>query len=199
MSNDFMYVDADTGKPINLPGAQSGGNSPSFIPSNHSTRQDKADLLDKIRPDAVVEVIKNKLMGYEFDESKKKWVKNSVYAEFALTEIGATQIANLMLGVSSQNVSLSNLKDREIKERLMSIARTAQYLCIENWKQYGIQSASQLHFVHEIVFSNTLVVLKQPEGEGIRRLLQGTIQESRVYNSQQNDKSGGLFQWIRRR
>ena len=54
---------------------------------------------------------------------------------------------------------------------------------------------SQFYFIHEIIFSNSLVVLKQPEGEGIRRLIQGTIQESRVYssNDEKEKRLRGLF------
>jgi len=107
-------------------------------------------------------------------------------------------IANLMLGVSSQNVSISNLKDREIKERVLSICKTAQYMALENWIEYGIKRRSQFYFIHELVFSNSLVVLKQPEGEGIRKLLAGTISESRVYSAnnddeRQNKKLLGMF------
>ena len=98
-----------------------------------------------------------------------------------------------MLGVSSQNVSLSSLKDREIKERCLSIAKTAQYMAVENWIEYGIKRKSQFYFIHEIVFSNSLVVLKQPEGEGIRKLLAGTISETRNYNANNDDESKRRF------
>jgi len=146
-------------------------------------RNDKADLLEKIRPDIIVEIIRHKLMGEEFDEKTKKWIVIEAMKDYALTRLGAEMIANLMLGVSSQNVSLSSLKDREIKERCLSISKTAQYMALENWIEYGIKRRSQFYFIHEIVFSNSLVVLKQPEGEGIRKLLAGTITENRNYNS----------------
>lgn len=195
MAEDFIYVDADTGKQVSPPQQQSG--QPSYIPSGQMQKTDKADLLDKIRPDAIVEIIRHKLLGEEFDEKTRKWVVNPAFKDFALTRVGAEQIANLMLGVSSQNVSISNLKDREIKERVLSIVKTAQYMAIENWVEYGIKRRSQFYFIHEIVFSNSLVVLKQPEGEGIRKLLAGTIQESRVY-SQAEQKEGGLKGLFRR-
>ena len=132
-------------------------------------------------------------------KDKKKWINNPEFKDFSLTKIGAEQIANLMLGVSSQNVSLSNLKDREIKERCLSIAKTAQYMALENWVEYGIKRKSQFYFINEIVFSNSLVVLKQPEGEGIRRLIAGTIQESRVYSSNEEKEGKRLLGLFRRR
>jgi len=183
--DEFAYVDADTGKPVSMPGQSSA----SYVPAGQTQRNDKADLLEKIRPDIVVDIIRHKLMGEEFDEATKKWTPIKAMKQYALTREGAEMIANLMLGVSSQNVSLSSLKDREIKERCLSIAKTAQYLALENWIEFGITRRSQFYFIHEIVFSNSLVVLKQPENEGIRKLLAGTISESRVYQASAPDTS----------
>ena len=117
MAESYMYVDADTGQPISMPQQQKGN---TYVPSGQTARGDKADLLEKIRPDAIVEIIRHKLMGEEFDTSTKKWVKIEALNDYALTRLGAEMIANLMLGVSSQNVSLSSLKDREIKSRCLS-------------------------------------------------------------------------------
>lgn len=199
MTNDnYMYVDADTGQPLNIPGSNSSGIQSSYIPTGQAYRGDKADLLDKIRPDVIVEIIRHKLQGEEYDEKTKKWVTNPAFKDFALTKVGAEQIANLMLGVSSQNVSISNLKDREIKERCLSISKTAQYMAIENWIEYGIHKKSQFYFIHEIVFSNSLVVLKQPEGEGIRKLLAGTLSEQRIYNQANEEGKKKLLGVFRR-
>jgi hypothetical protein len=158
---------------------------------------DKADLLDKIKPDAIVETIRHKLLGEECVNGT--WVKNPAIQNRALTETGAGDIANLMLGVSSQNVSLSKLNDHEIRERTLNIVKTAQYMCLKNWKEYGIKGADQLFFVHQIVMSNTLITLKQSEGEGIRKMIMGTISESRVQSeNRENNSMLNLFRSNRR-
>lgn len=149
---------------------------------------EKADLLEKIRPDAIVEVIQNKLMGLEFKNGE--WKENEALKRRALSKEGATDIANLMLSVSSQNVSISKLKDDEIKLRTKQIAKTAQRMCLNNWREYGISNEDQLFFVNEIVVSNTLITLKQSENEGIRRLLMGTIAEQSLSSTQ---SGGGVF------
>lgn len=190
----YAYVDADTGKPLSLPNQ----NNSSYVPSGQSQKGDKADLLEKIKPDLIVEIIRHKLMGEEFDQETKTWKPIEAMKDYALTRLGAEMIANLMLGVSSQNVSLSSLKDREIKERCLSIAKTAQYMALENWIEYGIKRRSQFYFIHEIVFSNSLVVLKQPEGEGIRKLLAGTISEVRSYSGEDHSDKKKLLGMFRR-
>jgi len=159
-------------------------------------QSEKADLLDRIRPDAIVEVIQNKLMGKEFRNGE--WQDNPVLKKRALTEQGAFEIANLMLSVSSQNVSISKLKDDEIRKRTREIVVTAQCMALDNWRDYGIKHCDQLRFIHQIVISNTLITLKQSEGEGIRKLLMGTIQEQSL-NQTANNGGGFMSNLFRRK
>ena len=130
---------------------------------------ERADLLDKIQPGKVVTEVYHRLLGESnFDGT---WMPDPDLASRSLTKRGAWDIATLMIPVSSQNVSLSKLKDHEIRARALSIAKTAQIMCLRNWRSYGIKGVDQLYFVHELVFSNTFITLKQPESEGIRVLL----------------------------
>jgi len=154
--------------------------------------QSKADLLDKIKPDLIVEVVRHRLMGEDFVNGE--WVIQKQLQDHALTPTGAWDIANLMLSVSSQNVSLSKLNDSEIKERTGNIVRTAQAMCMKNWKKYGIKGIDQLDFVHQIVMSNTFITLKQPEGAGIRKMIMGTTSENRII--QQRDANKDPSSWF---
>jgi hypothetical protein len=63
-------------------------------------------------------------------------------------------------------------------------------MCLRNWKEYGIKGTEQLWFVHEIIFSNSFITLKQPEGEGIRRMLGNTM--SGEIAPQETQSTGGL-------
>jgi len=188
METVIEYVD-ESGNPTSPPSGMANSNPRMNYPPA-TIRGEKADLLDKIKPDLIVEVIRHKLMGEEFLNGK--WVQNIRLKNRAISEVGAWDIANLMLGVSSQNVSLSKLKDHEIRERTFNICRTAQHLLIKNWKEYGITGTDQLDFIHQIIFSNTFITLKQPEGGGIRDLLKGTTQEQRSVVTSE-ERRGGLF------
>lgn len=132
---------------------------------------EKADLLDKINPNKVVINVFHKLLGEE--EVNGNWIKNPLLQQKALSLRGAWDIATLMTPVSSQNVALGKLNNNEIRLRALSIAKTAQMMCLRNWKEYNITGTDQLKFVHELVFSNTFITLKQSENEGIRRLIGG--------------------------
>lgn len=148
----------------------------------------RAELIDKIKPEAMVEIIRHKLLGEEFINDK--WIALPELKDRKLTQIGAWELANLMLGVSSINISISKLTDREIKERAFRIAKSAQYMLISNWREYGIYNVAQLYYVHEIIFSNTLAVLKQADEASIQDLLKATIYETRNVNTKQKEEGG---------
>lgn len=129
---------------------------------------ERADLLDKLQPSKIVEEIRHRLLGEDFVNGK--WVKQPYMKMRAISEVGAWEISLLMLPASSQNVSMTKFNSTQIVHRLINIARTAQKMCLRNWKEYNIRGVDQLWFVHEIVFTNTLASLNQPEGEGMRKL-----------------------------
>lgn len=174
---------------MNNPNYQEGYAPPLALPS------EKADLLDKIQPNLIIQVIFHRLLGEV--EINGKWIKDPAIQSRALTKKGAWDIATLMTPVSSQNVSLSKLKDNEIRARALSIAKTAQMMCLRNWKEYGIKGTDQLHFVHELVFSNTFITLKQPEGEGIRKLL-GNIGQGEIGYAPQEEQPSGMLGMFRK-
>lgn len=185
VEEEVIYVDEN-----NNPVAPPRGSTPSAsnYPPVQANKSDKGDILDKIKPDLIVEIIRHKLMGEELINGK--WTKIDVLQERAISPVGAWDISNLMLGASSQNVALSKLTNDEIRARSLSIAKTAQNMCLKNWKEYGIQGTDQLEFVHQIIFTNTFITLKQPQDGGIRDLIKGTTSEQRQVVSQEDNRRG---------
>ena len=171
---------------------QMDGGDQQLYPPMMQYPMNKADILDKIKPDLIVEIIRHRLMGEDFINGE--WVEIPALKQRALSSVGAWDLANLMLSVSSQNVALSKLNDEEIRSRTFEICKTAQNMCLKNWKVYGINGIDQLDFVHQIVYSNTFVTLKQPEGAGIRKMIIGTTAE--VRNIQQNEGKQSPSGWF---
>lgn len=130
---------------------------------------ERADVIDKIRPEKTVEEIRMRLLGKMKVDGE--WVAHSAMSKRALSEIGAWEISLLMLPASSQNTAMTKLDDTQIRARLLNLSKTAQKMCLRNWKEYNIKGIDQLHFVHEIVFTNTLASLNQPEGAGMRNFI----------------------------
>ncbi len=176
--------------------AQNEGQQEQYYPPVYSLNQQKADLLDKIKPDIIIEILRHRLMGEDLINGT--WVKLEELKSRALSSVGAWEITNLILGVSNQNTSISKLNDSEIRQRAVAIARQAQRSCLKNWREYGIKGIDQLGYVNEIVFSLALITLKQPEHGGIRSLISGITTEQRIINENQQEKKGALS-WLRRR
>lgn len=160
---------------------------PTIMPS------EKADLYDKINPQDIVDYLKFRLMGYEFDKQKQEWIKPTW--KKGLSEIGASEITTLMLPVSSKNVTISNLNDAEIRTRTKHIVRTAMLMCVKNWKNYGITGNDQIQLVKEVVLSNTFITLKQLEHAGAREFLGKSSSEQKSIVEDGTKKSGisGIF------
>jgi len=196
MADDYQMIEVPAGVDPNQFVKGMGGGS-SMVPPSSITQKEKADLLEKIDPTKVVEEIRHKFLGEALINGK--WVKVQALQGRALSEKGAWDLSNLMLSVSSQNVSISKLNDREIRDRTLNIVKTAQYMCNQNWEEYGLKGTDQFHFIHQIIISNTFITLKQPEGEGIRKMIIGTLTESRVQQSSPQNQRGGLLNLFRRR
>jgi hypothetical protein len=153
----------------------------------------KADLLDKIRPEETIEEIKQKLMGKEWNTIKEIWQLNPALTNFALTEVGASSIATLIFPTCSRTSSLSNLDEKIIWNRWLEIIRTLEKNILDNWEDWGIRSVAQIYWVSSIVKSSVLISLKQPENEGIRRLLNSVITENRSVNTFGEEKRGSIL------
>ena len=143
---------------------------------------DRSDLIDKIKPEAVAELIRHHLLGEELRDGN--WEKVPELQDDALTVKGASDLSNLILATASINVSISKLEDHEIKRRVCAICETAIFMCASNWRKYGIKNVGQLWFINQIIFTNALVVLKQAHEASIQELLKGTVQESRLIQTQ---------------
>ena len=147
------------------------------LPYPHSLPGEKADILDKIRPEEVVELIRQKLLGRELDENGK-WVENPALSRNAISPMGAWDISNLLLSVSNPSTSISDLTDKDIKKRAYSITEKAVKKMIADWRDYKITNTAQMEYIADIVYSIAFIVLKQCEREGIRRLVKETRTEA---------------------
>jgi hypothetical protein len=165
---------------------QQGGGNPYYQPVIMAS--EKADLYDKIKPEEVVEDIKYRLMGYEFNKSTGDWIINPVYKELAITRLGAWQITSLLFPVSNKSVPISKLKDDDIRKRTRMLVRTAMKMCLRNWQEYGIRSPEQLYFVKEIVLSVAFITLKLPEDAGARTFIQGVTNEQKIIQESPNQR-----------
>ena len=139
----------------------------------------RADIIDKIRPDTFCEKVFHLLMGEE--KINGRWV--IVNKEKALTQEGARSIAMMMESSSSQNIVMSNLDDKDIRKMVMRNVRDVMIVCLDNAYAYGINSPDQIYFIKNIIVNNTLATAKQAEFGSMRNGLLRTQLEMRSYQN----------------
>jgi len=149
---------------------------------------DKASIIEKINPDDIIELLRNRLMGKMIDQRTGRWVTKKDLLVNAISELGAWEISNLLLSVSNANTSLSKLDDKTIRKRAYGITEAAVHLMISNWKEYKITNRAQIKFIAEIVYSLTFITLKMADAEGIRKMIMGMYQEHKTVNQSQEPK-----------
>jgi len=176
--DEYVIVD-DAGQQAPL-----GSNLPYF-----NQKSDRADLLEKIKPDLIVEVIRQRLMGYEYKDGAYVKSQDKFIIARSISERGAWDITTLILSVANQNTAISKLSDRVINARALGIVRTVRSEILANWKEYNIRGVDQIDYILCITFSLVLIILKQPEDEGLRKLLSGIISENRAV-SEGGNQSG---------
>jgi hypothetical protein len=172
---------------------------PTLIPQQQMVEQDdqnvppyivqkdnKADLLDKIRPSDIVDDFRHYFRG----ERKINGVWTLVSPHDALTEEGANMFASMMLPLSSQNIAISNLTERDIRMLTAAVVKDAMRIALRNWKSYGITGKHQFYFIKSVIMNNTYVTSKQAENAGGRRLVMGTQLEMRSFQNVETQKAG---------
>lgn len=154
---------------------------------------EKADLIDKINPETIIEVIKHGFMGEELINGK--WTKIPELQDRALTMKGACELSNLMRPASSQNVSISKVDERAIRIRTQQILEAAMFMCLRNFREYGIKGSDQIYMIKEIIVTNTYMTLMQPVGGSIQKVITGTMHEQRMVQDESKKPSllGGLI------
>jgi len=140
---------------------------------------EKASIIEKINPEEIVELLRNRLMGRVQDPKTGEWVLHPNLKNNAITEIGAWDISNLILSISNPNTSLSKLDDKTIRKRAYSLTQTTVHMLISNWQEYGITNRAQISFISDIVYSLVFITLKMADAEGIRKMITGMYTESR--------------------
>ena len=168
---------------------------PYTAPALPYQQSNKADILDKIKPEQIVEIIRNRLMG-KIMNKEMQWETRDELKDNAISELGAWDLSNLILSVVNANVSISKLNDKEIRRRAYSIMKTAIKMILANWKEYKITNTGQITFVAEVMFSMAFITMKQCEGEGIRKMVMGTRQEMHQVAEYGVEKKKG---WFRRK
>jgi len=173
MANEQVIPNQDEYMYVNYPNAPQGQG-----PQRND--YDRKNFIQEIKPELMVEVFRRKLMGQELIDGKWEYVES--LRRDAITERGAWDISNLMLMVSSINMSISKLNDNQIRERLRFLVKETLIACLANWSEedYNISNSAKLYQIKSMLMSNSIGVLNQAGGGSIQELFKTTVNENRT-------------------
>lgn len=161
------------------------GEQPQGVP--YQKQIDRADFVDKIKPEDIVEIMRHRLLGEE--EIEGKWIKIKSLQKKALSEIGAWEVSNFMLTSGTINTSISKLSQEQINNRLRALIKEVMIKLLTNWQEWKIKDVGQIYYIKSIVFSNALVVLSQAGEGSIQELFKTSVHEMRNVNSEKKEPS----------
>lgn len=148
-------------------------------------RVDRADFVDKIKPEHIVEVIRHKLLGEEYIDNK--WVEIKALKKYSLTQYGAWDLSNVMLACSSINVSISKYKSDQINQRMRNLIKEVMIKVLTSWREYGITNVGQIYYIKSLFMSNGMAVLSQAGEGSIQELFKTSVSEQRMISTEKKE------------
>lgn len=158
-------------------------------PVPNTNKTDRADFVEKIKADLIIDTFRNLLMGKE--KVNGKWVQNKGMKDLALSDEGAFFISNQMLALSNMNIQISKIPEDRVRKRLYQLQKEILFSCLGNWEKFGIKNKSQFYFIKSVTFTNALGVLYQAAG-GSLQLLFGDILSQNNTVREEPEKTGRI-------
>lgn len=125
----------------------------------------------------VLEQIRMEMKGYFWDHAEKKYVKQDGM-EPLMNDKGISKYLSIIAPFVSDLTTFSNYKSDEINKYVNYICKMSIPTIYLNYKEYGIQSKSDLKYVCTQLFIYASGAFRKAVGAGDRNVIRGTITES---------------------
>lgn len=153
--------------PIDSPMAPSPEMMPMVSP------MDEASLVKETRPEKVIDKIEHILKGEEYNEKEETWEKKY---DPLINNVGIRSIMIDVKAVVNQNTILSNLRDDEIRNIIISLGDTVIMKLMMRREEFEVDYAELSSIVY-LVCNMSYMALKRGYFEGERKFLKTTTQE----------------------
>jgi hypothetical protein len=160
-----------------------GFSMPSYMPMDGN----EIGIIKEMSSKKVLEQLRMKLKGYEFDYEKNDYIK---ITDPLMNDKGISKYLSIMSSVITDLVTFSNYKDNEINNLTMYVYEKAVPTIHINYKDYGIKDKSDLQIIDIQILTLTLSAFKKAVGSGDRNVVRGVISEN-ISNPRYGDEMGG--------
>lgn len=130
-------------------------------------QRQQAVLVEQTNPKKIVEEIMLRLRGVE----RKMDGTLVQIAEPKMNRIGLERIGFILQGHINQNVILSHLEEKEIRNIILSLSDDLVDCLALNWRNFGIKDKTDLDDINNSVLCNIYFALKRAEGQNEKNWL----------------------------
>lgn len=157
------------------------------------TRTERAEFVDKTRPEPLIEEIRHKLLMEYYDRDSGKWLKMPNFQEQAWSEFGAWQIATKLNHIANINITAGNISEEMMLNRIYGFVEEVLYDIGVNFIEYGYKNDGQIYDVKSLTISVALGTLSQAkEGHTSRTWRETTVENRQVITAPQQQTQGRL-------
>jgi hypothetical protein len=181
MENENL-ISAFAGSPQNIT-----AHNPVLPPIYQTEESSEVGIIKNLGPQKVLTDLKMHMMGFDFDERKKIWVKGE--EKPLMNEKGINKYLNIMRSVITPLVTFGNYDIDEINRLTLYVCEKAIPKIHINYKDYGVQDKSDLQIIDIQIFNLTLAAFKKAVGAGDRNVVRATTSENVMqrYNEGQDN------------
>lgn len=170
--SDNRVRDMDVGEPMPDPFIDDPYGDSLYLPPMMNEK-DQIGILKELKPDDVLKRVKMKLMGYDYNDIKKEWIKER---EPLMNDEGINKYMTVLSSVS-ELVTLSRFKEEQVPSHVQFVCDQIIPTIDLNWRKYGISCKSDLNIISVQLFMFTHSALNKAIGGGDRNVVRGTVGE----------------------
>lgn len=173
-------------------------NRPSYLlpPKEEEREPAEIGIIREMSPTKVLEDLRKQLKGFVYDYEEKKWIR---MGEALMNDKGIGKYLAVMSSVITPLLTFSKYDEEEIKNWTLYVCEKTIPTIYVNYKEYGIQSKSDLNLISTQIPVLTISAFKKAVGAGDRNLIRGTVSEqmmNRAGNFPMQQQKPGFWQRI---
>ncbi len=132
-------------------------------------------IIKQLSPKKVKEEVRMNLLGYDWDYHEEKWIKTR---EPLMNDKGVNKYMSILSSVITDLVTFSNYRPEDVPALTRHICEKAIPVIYINWREFGVESKSDLPTISLQLFNLSYAAFKKALGAGDRNVIRGTVQES---------------------
>lgn len=157
------------------------------------TRTERAEFVDKIRVEPVLENIKHQLAMEYYDKNQEAWLEIPGCEDKRWSKFGINAILIKFTPMINVAVQGANISEELMLKRVFNFTESVLFDVGENWKEYGVKNEGMIIDIGEICMSISMSTWSQAkEGHTSRTWRETTVENRQIVTAPPEQKKGRI-------